>query len=233
MEKIYYSGHNCFGDCFCLCAAGYLKSLETKKTVNICFPKGFISLIKYFDNLNWVEKTDKLQLTDCGIDPGNDFYLYNAVSRFSRFMNLDKNIIPDIHLNISGDENREFVSILLKSHSNGLIGHKTLETMLKRAKNIYPNKKYIFIGNVNNPIEPYADLQKEYNIEDHRSKSKSCEEIMIQLSKSELVMGPVTGPMLPALGLCCHVWCEKSPNSEVNYALDFPSNRPFYFERMV
>lgn len=242
MDKIYWSGHQCFGDCFCLCAAAHIKSLIDNSKIYVTFWEPFKDLASYFDNIEWidpVEAKSNYKVVDTGKGPFNTenfpkkdgFYLNNGVSRFFKLMDMPNAYPVDIYMNIKRDEHPKYVSIVVKGGVNGFISKNTLETMILRTKSFYENPQFIFIGHFNNDISKYQDLQKKYNILDLRTDDRTGSVVMKQIQSSLIVMGPHTGLMYPALGLGCQVWCENSINLDHNFSLDFPSNRALFFPK--
>jgi hypothetical protein len=233
-DIVYWCGHHTFGDAFCLCAAAQLKSLETKTKIKVSYWGPFKELSTYFDNIEYIEEDQLTNYTrvDCGLDPYDNTYKFNGVTRFLRFMTDNKEILScgKILLNVSQYLNNNTISICANGNVNGLLSKDIFRKMLERSKLFYPNSNIQFIGHFSINIEEnYNDLILEYNIRDNRTHDRTGHFIIEQLRKSSLVIGVHTGPLFPALGLGVPVWCENSKNLYHNYLLDFPNNKPFFF----
>jgi hypothetical protein len=234
-DLVYWTGHRCFGDIFCLCAAAELKSLESKTKIKVTFWSKYKEFITYFNNIeyveeDWVHENPDIRV-DCGIDPGSETYQYNGVTRCLRFMTTDKEILScsKIILNIRPYLNNKTISICANGNVNGGLSVDVLKKMLERSKHFYPDHKIQFIGYAGPSLSLYDGLISEYNIQDNRTNDPTIHTIMQQLRLSSLVIGVHTGPIFAALALDVPVWCENSKNLQHNYLLDFPSNKPFFF----
>lgn len=232
-EKVYWCGHHTFGDAFCLCAAAYLISLESGVQIKVSYRSIFKELVNYFNNIQYVEENELSNYIkiDCGINPGENIYNFNGITRCLRFMTDNKQTLcyNKNLLNISPYLNNNTISICADGNVNGQISTQIFKKMLERSKYFYPNCDIQFIGHFNKDISLYDSLISEYHIKDNRTRDTTVNTIMEQLRRSSLIMGVHTGPLFPALLMGIPVWCENSKDLSHNYLLDFPNNKPFFF----
>lgn len=228
---LYHQAHKCFGDSFCACAAAHIVAKHENRTVQVSFWDAFKELATYFDGIEFIheDRRGEFQVVDVGPDPFFATPLHNGVSRFLRFMGRDSSDTR-IEMNVGANPQPRFVSIIPSGNMNRSIGIKTLETMLDRAKQFYPNHEYQLIGH-RTDVARYADLLKKHGVRDAFTEDRSGHAIIDQLRNSALLMSVHTGPCFAALGLGIRLWCERSINPLHDYLLDIPNGCPFWFGR--
>jgi hypothetical protein len=231
MEPVFWMGHQCFGDSFCISAAANFISKKTGEPVKVSFCESFKNLASYFNNVIFVPEKE-CQHIDVGIEP--NMLLHNGVTRFINPMCKYSNISyaqseVNIDINIKAYSSQPYISIIASGNMNGTLSPAILARMTERAKIFYPNKEFIFIGHFQNDLNIYSGLIKQYNIKDARTTDKTCKVIIEQIRYSSLVLGVHTGPIFPALAMGLPVWCEHSKRIPDDFCLDFPSNRPLFF----
>jgi len=232
MSTAFWNGHGCFGDSFCLCAAAHIFAKKTNTTVQVSYWEPFKNLANYFDGIEYVPE-NQCEKVDTGAEL--EFVKHNGVTRFYEWMLRHSKIESqynevNIEMNIKPFDCRPFISLAVYGNKNGPMSKDVMAKMLIRAKAFYPNHQFRIIGHFQSDVELYANLMKDYQIKDERPTDRTCDVVMNQIRSSSLVLGVHTGLLYPSLGLGIPVWCERSKNPNHDFCLDFPSNRPFFFE---
>lgn len=218
VETGYYSGHQMLGDVIGFCAAAHLLWAKTGKIIKINFEERRKDVVKYFDGIEWVEKSKIPNAIDCGINPSIDEWpKMNGVKRFYKFMDstLTNPKSFDVHFNINKRiSGKNLIGLITHSNTQGDIDPEILNMMISDAKIKFPKHKIVLIGNMDNSIVPAG-------VEDWRQKDGNINWIFETIRELDLLITPQSGPCFIAAGFNIPMWVYESKEKYWDFTLNY------------
>ncbi len=224
IDSGFWIGHQMLGDVIGFCAAAYLLSKKTGKTIKIFFPQeSRKDVCKYFPGVKWVPKAEIPNAIDCGRDPTpEEWPTSNGVKRFYKHMDssMTNPLTFDVHMNVQRDESviEKTIGLIVHSHTQGTIDSSSIKFMCYEAKKEYPDHKIVLLGEKNSRFVDVPGIQ----IEDRRvAAGTSIDDLISKISKLSLLLCPQTGPCFIAAGLKVPMWVYKSKSYLQDYTLNY------------